>query len=310
MKQLNSSYVYKALLVMLFILACDSSSDDGPEINPDFNENTTGSGVFEFNYTSESTTKTLRVFYHIPNSKTPSTKILMVFHGNNRNASDYRNALIAKSDEYNFIVITPEFSEANFPGGDQYNLGNVYVDGDNPTANTLNPEDEWTFSIVEPLFDYVKTKIGNTNNSYNMFGHSAGAQFAHRLMMFKPNNRAMSSVISAAGWYTFPDETVDFPYGFDKSILQNSAINLLLSKDITVQIGENDNNPNAAGLRRNDIVDLQGTNRLDRAVNFYDFCEERAQILNADFNWSFSLRPNADHDYSSAAQDAAVILFD
>jgi hypothetical protein len=77
-----------------------------------------------------------------------------------------------------------------------------------------------------------------------------------------------------------------------------------------VQIGENDNNPNAAGLRRNDIVDLQGTNRLDRAVNFYDFCEERAQILNADFNWSFSLRPNADHDYSSAAQDAAVILFD
>jgi hypothetical protein len=310
MKQLNSSYVYKALLVMLFILACDSSTDDGPEINPNFNENTTGSGVFEFNYTSESTTKTLRVFYHIPNSKTPSTKILMVFHGNNRNASDYRNALIAKSDEYNFMVITPEFSEANFPGGDQYNLGNVYVDGDNPTTNTLNPEDEWSFSIVEPLFDYVKTQIGNTNNSYNVFGHSAGAQFAHRLMMFKPNNRAMSTVISAAGWYTFPDETVDFPYGFDNSILQNSAINLLLSKDITVQIGENDNNPNAAGLRRNDIVDLQGTNRLDRAVNFYDFCEERAQILNVDFNWSFSLRPNADHDYSSAAQDAAVILFD
>lgn len=310
MKQLKGSYFSIILLVILSLLACDSSTDDTPDINPNFNENTTGSGVFEFNYVSESTTKTIRVFYHIPFNKTPSTKILMVFHGTNRNASDYRNALIAKSDEYNFIVITPEFSEANFPGGDEYNLGNVYVDGDNPTTNTLNPEDEWSFSIVEPLFDYVKTQIGNTNNSYNMFGHSAGAQFAHRLMMFKPNNRAMSTVISAAGWYTFPDETVDFPYGFDNSILQNSPINLLLSKDITVQIGENDNNPNAAGLRRNDIVDLQGTNRLDRAVNFYDFCEERAQILNVDFNWSFSLRPNADHDYSSAAQDAAVILFD
>jgi hypothetical protein len=310
MKQLNGSGVYVALLVILFLFACDSSSDDGPEINPDFNENTTGSGVFEFNYASESTTKTLRVFYHIPISKSPSSKILMVFHGANRNASDYRNTMIAKSNEYNFIVIAPEFSEANFPGGDQYNLGNVYVDGDNPTANTLNAEDEWSFSVVEPLFDYVKTQIGNTTNAYNIFGHSAGAQFAHRLIMFKPNNRAMSVVISAAGWYTFPDETVDFPYGFDNSILQNSAINLLLSKDITVQIGENDNNPNAAGLRRNEIVDLQGTNRLDRAVSFYDFCEEHSQILNIDFNWSFSLRPNADHEYTSAAQDAAVILFD
>jgi hypothetical protein len=77
-----------------------------------------------------------------------------------------------------------------------------------------------------------------------------------------------------------------------------------------VQIGENDNNPNAAGLRRNDIVDLQGTNRLDRAINFYDFCESRAQILNVAFNWNFSLRPDADHDYTLAAKDAADILFD
>ena len=210
----------------------------------------------------------------------------------------------------NFIVIVPEFSEANFPGGDQYNLGNVYVDGDNPTANTLNPESEWAFSVIEPLFDYVKTQLGNTNNTYKIFGHSAGAQFAHRFLMFKPNNRAVKTVLSAAGWYTFPDLTIGFPYGFNNSILQNSSRDIFLSKIITVQIGENDNNPNASGLRRNEIVDMQGTNRLDRAVNFFDFCEQSAQALNIDFNWSFSLRPNANHDYTSAAQDAAIILFD
>jgi hypothetical protein len=299
-----------ALLLMFMLTACDNGTDDTSEINPDFNESTTGTGIFEFDYTTESSSKALRVFYHIPVTKTPSTKIMMVFHGANRNASDYRNTLIAKSNEYNFIVIVPEFSEANFPGGDQYNLGNVYVDGDNPTANTLNPESEWAFSVIEPLFDYVKTQLGNTNNTYKIFGHSAGAQFAHRFLMFKPNNRAVKTVLSAAGWYTFPDLTIGFPYGFNNSILQNSSRDIFLSKIITVQIGENDNNPNASGLRRNEIVDMQGTNRLDRAVNFFDFCEQSAQALNIDFNWSFSLRPNANHDYTSAAQDAAIILFD
>ncbi|TPV34040.1 hypothetical protein FJ651_07730 [Paucihalobacter ruber] len=298
-----------ALLLMFMLTACDNGTDDTSEINPNFNESTTGSGIFEFDYTTESSSKTLRVFYHIPVTKTPSTKIMMVFHGANRNASDYRNTLIAKSNEYNFIVIVPEFSEANFPGGDQYNLGNVYVDGDNPTANTLNPESEWTFSIIETLFDYVKTQLGNTNNTYKIFGHSAGAQFAHRFLMFKPNNRSQQTVISAAGWYTFPDLTVNFPYGFKNSMLQTSSREILFSKNVTVQIGENDNNPNAAGLRHNTTVDMQGINRLERAVNYYNFCVQSAQTLNVDFNWSFSLRPNADHDYTSAAQDAAVTLF-
>jgi len=183
------------------------------------------------------------------------------------------------------------------------------IDGDNPTTSTLNPEREWTFSVIEPLFDYVTSQLGNTNNAYQIFGHSAGAQFAHRFLMFKPNNRAQQTVISAAGWYTFPDLTVTFPYGFKNSILQNNTREILFKKNVIVQIGEIDNNPNASGLRHNNIVDMQGLNRLERAANFYNFCQQSAQNLNVDFNWNFSLRSNADHDFSSAAQDAAIILF-
>ena len=28
----------------------------------------------------------------------------------------------------------------------------VYVDGDNPSTNTLKNENEWSFSIIEPIF--------------------------------------------------------------------------------------------------------------------------------------------------------------
>ena len=44
----------------------------------------------------------------------------------------------------------------------------------------------------------------------------------------------------------------------------------LLSKELTILIGENDNDPNDSGLRRNSIVDQQGVNRFTRANYFYN----------------------------------------
>ena len=80
----------------------------------------------------------------------------------------------------------------------------MYVDGDNPTTNTLNNENEWSFSIIEPLFDSVKSSLSLENDKYNMFGFSAGAQFVHRFIQFKPNARFDKVVAGAAGWYTVP----------------------------------------------------------------------------------------------------------
>ena len=109
----------------------------------------------------------------------------MVLHGGSRNANDYRDAFIEKSNSLGFIVVAPEFSHASFPGGDSYNLGNIFVDGDNPTSETLNPEYEWSFSIFDPLFTYVKDLTNNTSQTYDVFGNSAGGQVAHRLLLFK-----------------------------------------------------------------------------------------------------------------------------
>jgi pimeloyl-ACP methyl ester carboxylesterase len=231
-----------------------------------------------------------------------------VLHGTERNANQYRNAIIVKAESKGFIVIAPEFSEQNFPGGDAYNLGNVFEDGDNPSANTLNPENEWTFSIIEPLFDYVKTQINNNNTQYHVFGHSAGAQFVHRFLMFKPTARVANAVISAAGWYTFPNNVV-YPYGQSQSPLENMSISSFLSKKVFVQVGQFDNNPNDAGLRHTVLADAQGLNRKDRAENYYDFCQQLALNSNITFNWAFNSVANADHDYIKASENAANLIF-
>jgi len=294
------------IFILLLFTNCSSNSDID-DISID--ESSKGSGFFIYNYSAPNFSKTLRVFYHIPNNAVASTPILMVFHGVSRNAKDYRNAFVNASNAKNFIVIAPEFSDENFPQSDQYNLGNVYVDGDNPTSNSLNPESQWSFSIVEKLFDFIKSQLKNTSNSYKIFGHSAGAQFAHRFLMFKPNNRANLTVISAAGWYTFPDASIPFPYGLKNSILESSTSDIFFAKNVFVQVGEFDNNPNDANLRHNFYADAQGLQRLERATNYVDFCKQQAKNSTFDFNWMLYIHKNADHNYVIAAQNAANLLF-
>ncbi|MCB0427026.1 MAG: hypothetical protein KDD16_06930 [Mangrovimonas sp.] len=323
MKSIAVPYKFSCLVVVLFsLLSCSSDNDEPNGTNPNEPENPgevidippgetlpSGSAVFHYEYTVGGFTKSLDIYYYLPNNYAPTTPVLFVFHGTGRNADEYRDAMVAKAQELNFMVFAPEFSIQEFPDGDAYNLGNVYVDGDNPTLQTLNPESQWAFSIVDPLFDYIKTLTGNENASYYAFGHSAGGQFLHRLLMFKPNSRIEKAVASASGWYTFPDETVPFPYGFGQSILSGSSLESLFSKQVIIQVGEDDDNPNSAGLRHNDYADAQGLNRKTRAVNFFDYCSDLASEESLIFNWQFRLVPNATHDFGLPCEYAADVLF-
>lgn len=301
------------VLRILFILSilssftfCSDNSDNsinGPVILDEF---VTGSGYFEF---SDFQSLIIKTYYHIPIYVTNNTPIVFVFHGAGRNAKDYRDAMIAKSNQFNFIVIVPEFSIANFPGGDGYNLGNVFIDGDNPSIGTLNPEEEWAFSVIEPLFDFIKQSLNNSTPKYHIFGHSAGGQFAHRFMMFKPNARFDKVVSSGSGWYTVPDLDINFPYGFKNSPLEDNSFENLFEKQLTIQIGELDNDPNSAGLRHNQFADAQGLNRLERANHFFDEALQLSQENNLEFNWDLHINEEGTHNYLTASESAANLIF-
>ena len=109
--------------------------------------------------------------------------------------------------------------------------------------------------------------------------------------------------------YTFPDETIPFPYGFDESILSGTDLGNLFSKQVTIQIGENDDDPNSAGLRHNTYADAQGLNRKDRATIFFQFCSNLANQESLNFNWQFEIVPNATHDFILPSNYAADLLY-
>lgn len=298
------------LIIITLFYSCSSKNDGliGLDNFTELNSQSEGSGTFPFVYNSN-TNKSLDVYCHIPENSDSSTPIVFLFHGNNRNANEYRNSLVAKANLYGFILLVPEFTTTQFPGGDGYNLGNVFTDGDNPSASSLNNESEWAFSVIDPLFTYAIQNLNNQSSKYHIIGHSAGAQFAHRFLFFKPLARIDKMVASAAGWYTTLDLETNFPYGINASPLEDINFSLLFSKQLTILVGSNDNDPNSSALRHNSIVDLQGLNRLDRAISFYNNAQSKAADLNVNFEWDFVINPNEDHNYLIAVSKASDIIF-
>lgn len=296
-------------LIAIFILSvlasgCSSDIDDSA-----FNSNLKGSGSFTYTQYQPFMGKDLEIFYHVPASVHANMPICVVFHGNGRDALESRDALVQRSEQNDFIVIVPEFTRADFPGGDGYIMGNIFIDGDNPSTSTLNPEEEWTFSVIDSLFSFVKDLTNNTSSEYDVVGFSGGAQIAHRFAIFKPNSPIRRMVISSAGWYTVPDNTIDFPYGLQKSPAENSSLTHFFELPLTILVGAADNDPNASSLRRNAEADEQGTNRVARAQHFFTRGQDIAQSSQSGFRWKYQTIPNAGHDMEVCLRAAVDVIY-
>lgn len=263
-----------------------------------------GSGVFIYPFRDFE----IEVYYFIPSNYNSESKIFFAMHGGGRDAEGMRNSMISSANQSNQIIIAPKIDAVNFSLGDQYILGNVYEDGDNPSEETLNNENYWTFSIIELIFDSLISSLSLTNENYNIIGFSAGGQFVQRFILFKPEARFSKAIVASPGWYTVIDTNIDFPYGYANSILDFSNIENLFSKEVYYIVGELDNNPNAYGLRRNDFADAQGINRLDRAIHFYNISNNIALENNYNFNWNLNIIPNTNHSWQPSLQYALYLI--
>lgn len=279
-------------------------NDQGPLLSSN------STGVFRFTANGFFSNRTINVYYHIPDGNIKTMPVLMSFHGGSRNADDYRDYWTAIANNSNFMVFAPEFQSGDF-SSDEYNLGNIFDDGDNPSNGTYNQQEEWTFSVLDLLFEYIKTEVNGTQETYNGWGHSAGSQFLHRFVLFMPESKLNIAVCSNAGWYTVPESEINFPYGLDQSQLDTNRLNLAFSKKLFVHLAEDDTDPNSSSLRHNEIVDnQQGLHRRARGRYFYAKSEETANQNQTEFNWIKTDEvPNVSHQGRLMAQDAVKYLY-
>lgn len=247
----------------------------------------------------------LPVWIYIPVSiDVDEAPVMFMMHGAKRGAARYLSEWDQLAEQRGFIVVAPEFTRSAFPGSAGYNLGNRVPRG----SSTVIDESLWTFSAIEPLFDYVVEQLGSTQSEYTIYGHSAGSQFTHRFMYFKPNARAKRFLAANAGWYTFPDLETDYPAGLGGLEKAEEGLKAFLEKDLVILVGDQDSDPSHDSLKRDDGVDLQGPHRFARGQNFYEKGKAEAQRLGVNFGWRLRIAEGVAHSNGGMAVAAAEFV--
>lgn len=307
-----------ALLPLLILaVACGGCGerdgrDPGPAADaaPGVPELLPGSHEFTFHDTRGNTDRPITVRYHMPDGYTPETPIVFVIHGNSRAGERYFNDWEPHAASHGFLLLVPVFDTGSYPGNQWYNLGNVFPDADSPDASdgARNPEFTWTFTAIEHLFDAVRTATGSTRTTFRIYGHSAGSQFVHRLLMTRPDAPVERALAANAGWYTMPDEGVAWPYGLGGSGFQVTGLAGLLQLPVTVLLGDADTITTSSNLRRTPEAMLQGPHRFTRGHTFYATAQSAAESLGVPFGWALDTVPGAGHSNALMAPRAAEIL--
>jgi len=241
----------------------------------------------------------LPVWLYVPHGIDRKTApILFMMHGANRGAARYLSEWDHHADEGGFIVIAPEFNKDQFPSSRQYQRGNVHADS---LLILRNPEVEWTFSAIEPIFDHVKGLLGSEQDCYTIYGHSGGSQFTHRFLLFKEKTRAKQFLPANAGWYTFADLTIEYPYGLQGSGVTEEQLKAALQKNVTVLLGDRDTDPNHSSLRRTKEALAQGEHRFARGQAFYENAKRNAERYGVPFGWRLGIAKGVSHSNSGMA---------
>lgn len=263
-----------------------------------------GSDMAEFRCEAPFQGLTIPVYYHIPmDGNVSEMPVQFVMHGVERNADDYRDAWVEKADQYGFIVITPKFSKSDFSESD-YQQGRI-IDKD----GFFSDKDSLTYVLIDQIFNYFVENSDSKARKYNIYGHSAGAQFVHRYMMYNDTHLVEKAISANAGWYTMPTDTIDFPYGLGASLEQLKLDKkAYYAKNMTILLGDADT-VRTSDLRVTPEADMQGLNRLARGRNFFDYCRTDAQKMGVPFNWSLQYVSGSNHSNKKMAPAAADILY-
>lgn len=245
----------------------------------------------------------LPVWYELPDQVAPDTPVVIVMHGVDRDADRYRDEWAELARRYRLIVIVPEFGRADFPGSLGYNTG-FFAEAD----GTPRPRVLWSFAAIEPLFDVARRRFGTSVKSYTLYGHSAGAQFVHRFVMFMPEARIEQAIAANAGWYTMPDTATAFPYGIKGTPVGKATLKAALGKPLTVLLGTADTDPTDPNLRTTAKANRQGPHRYARGQSFFEAGRAVAANWNSPFGWRVEKVLGVGHKNSLMAESAARLI--
>jgi pimeloyl-ACP methyl ester carboxylesterase len=296
------------LMITLAVCGCTG----GPTPDKDMVHLTSGNdtidipasrGQFVFNDPLGNSDRPITVFTYRPAAWNRSGPVLIVIPGAGREGQSPRETWIPYAEYYSSLLVVPEFSLENYPTDSWYHLGNTY------DSTNWKPKANWTYMAVEHIFDNIRGKSGAKQDTYLLFGHSAGGQFVHRMVTLLPEARYSRAVAANSGVYLLPVYSLRYPFGLKDSPLAESNLPGIFSRKLIIMSGGSDTDPNDSGLAKFPEAEAQGTTRFERARFYFTTAQSEARRLHAPFKWEYHVVPGVGHSESGMAGPSAEQLF-
>lgn len=245
--------------------------------------------------------RTIQVFTYKPKGFS-NGPIFFVFHGAKRNADDYRDWSIALAEKHHAMVAAPLFDQERF-------LAHLYSWGGILTKDgKLRNEKGWSFPIATELIQDILKREGDPKRDHYLIGHSGGGQFLTRYVAIEPV--AAKRVVAAnAGTYAFPRLDWDWGYGFGKlpkDLQKEDRFKKMVETPMTIYLGLEDTIPSGENFDASSEANRQGTARLQRGRNFFEYCQKLAKEKDWKFNWTKVEVPNVGHDANLMINDLRI----
>lgn len=141
-----------------------------------------------------------------------------------------------------------------------------------------------------------------------MFGHSAGSQFVHRYLYYKPDARVERYLAANAGWYTLPVCNVAYRYGLRDAAINKKRLRAAFSKDVELLLGRDDVDREDPDLRQTKEADRQGPNRFARGLTMHAVAKKSAEALGVDLKWRVVIVEDAGHLNAEMAREAVRLV--
>lgn len=245
---------------------------------------------------------TVPLFMYLPYDPGSCHKVIFSIHGRERNGSKYRNIFVNEVQDENVFIIAPQFRDGVFSSSLALTLGNMR---EKFSATHQRPVELWTFTMIDAFFDLVSAEFPSLT-SYALFGHSAGAQFATRMIMFCDHPALKVTVAANPGWFTVLDPETAFPYGI-KDVFTETEVRHILSKKMIILAGEADIEVDEK-VRLSPGAIVQGNNRFERAQYAFEKASDLAKKLQTPFRWELVLVPGLHHSAKGAGPAALPYL--
>ena len=229
---------------------------------------------------------TLSVFTYRPGGCEPRG-VLLVFHGNSRNADDYRDYARPFADRACLSVYAPRFDRERFRSW-RYHRGGVI------RRDVIQWRYRWTVSIIQDLVQWAQEREGAPDKPVYLFGHSAGGQFLSRVAAYAPPAGVRRFVVANPSSHVWPSLDERIPYGFGWFPEAAAALKTYLNQPVTIYLGSRDTGSRLLSQKQGAV--RQGANRLERGRNTFNAARALAREKGWDFNWQMVIAPGVGHN--------------